>query len=358
MREGLATAVASRQVAAILVAATAAVCAAIGLANALDVSRLAAQERQWINAGAYVFVVEQNPDSDGGLDVATCERLRSVDGINGAFAVSLTDLAARSASAPGSSASVADVSPGIYGFFEIDPDAHGGVIIGPGVIDQTALRADDNTILTVAAFDGTGWGKTTTTTVTTITSPILAESIAGGYLFPDLLQGTAQQCYVSTDAAHVEYVREYLPAALGDDRPAIVRPRLSNNTYGLDFATAYQGRTLGWAWAVGAAVLLTLWAILRNARRAQTAVYATFGVRRRARLTMQLTEWLTTTGIGVAWGWAIAVAFALGLGADVTISLTQITFQIAAAWCLASIGVLVIALLPVGTLIDMLKERT
>lgn len=359
VREGFVGALTSRWMSAIMVLTTAGVTATIGLANATDVSALAAAEREWIDAGGYVFVVEPSPDSDLALDVTACERLSSVDGVGGSFAVTLTDLAASPSHAPGSTASVARVSPGIYQFFDVKPEAAGAdVIVTPGVNGQTAMVAGESTVMTIEAFDGTRARQSVLASVTAIDSPILAESIAGAYLIGDLLRGEADQCYVATDAAHVETVRTYIASALGAQGPALVRPRLSENTYGVDFATAYNTRPLGWAWCVGALALLTPWALLRYSRRTATAVYATFGVHARARLTMQMTEWTVVTGVGAAWGWAIATTFAVGLGADIGIALQQITLQAAAAWCAASVGAVIIGLLPVGTLLDVLKERT
>ena len=61
---------------------------------------------------------------------------------------------------------------------------------------------------------------------------------------------------------------------------------------------------------------------------------------------------------GATWGWGIATSLAIGLGADPGISLTQITLQIIATWCAVSIAIVAIALIPVGTLLDALKDRS
>lgn len=115
---------------------------------------------------------------------------------------------------------------------------------------------------------------------------------------------------------------------------------------------------LGWAWAAGAGVLVALWAVVQWTRRSRLAIYATFGAHPRARLTMQSTEWLVLSAVGSAWGWGIATAFAIGLGADARVALVQVTGQVVATWCAASIGAAALGLLPVGSLLDALKDRT
>lgn len=361
VREGLIAAVSAGWLSVVVVAASTLVMAGIGVANAVDVSRLAAAEREWIEAGGYTYVVEPGATGpDASLTVASCERLAQVEGIAGSFAISVTDRAASASSAPGTRATWVQVSPGIFQFFSLAPPQGPSVIVTPGTVANTALTDGEYTVMTVTSYDGTGTTQAAAVSVTALDSPVLTETIAGAYLAPDLLDGQAQQCYVSTDAAHAETIAAYLAAALSSERttPAIVRPRLPENTYGLDFATAYDDRILGWAWAPGAAVLAALWALVQFTRRTRLAIYATFGAHVRARLTMQLTEWTAMTSVGALWGWAISLALALGLGADIGITLTQATWQILAAWCAASIAVILIGLVPVGTLLNALKDRT
>lgn len=358
IREGWETARASRGLGAITVLAAMLVATTIGLSNAVDVSRLAAAEQRWIDAGGYVYVVEPGPAEGSRLDVADCDRLSNVEGIEGSFAVLSTDVAAAPAHAPSESASLARVSPGIYSFFGLSTAANPSIIAGPGVVERTSLMSGESTVLEVRTFDGSHVLRSEQVTVSTVDSPILAESIAGSYLTADLLKGSAEQCYVSTTAPHAETVQAYIAAVLADGGPVVVRPRLSQDSLGLDFSTAYEQRPLRWAWAPGALVLLATWGLTRYARRTQTAIYATFGVTRRPRLLMTMTEWVLVTGVGTAWGWGVAMAFAVALDADPGIALQQISLQSLAAWSVSGIGTVSLALLPVGNLLEVLKDRS
>lgn len=359
MREGLASALSSWGQSIMVIAATTYLMVGIGLANALDVSALAAAEREWIDAGGYAFIVEPASADGGALSVGACEQLSAVDGIVGSFAVSISDRAAYPSSAPGTQATWVQVSPGIYQFFGLSAQSSADVIVTAGIVDDIGLTDGEYTVMTVTSYDGTGTVRSAPVSVTTVDSPVLGDAIAGAYLSPELVSGDAQQCYVLTDAPHVDTIGAYLAAALatGSTAPAVVQPRLSANTYGLDFATVYGERVLGWAWTAGSLALVALWGALQFGRRTRMAIYATFGAHSRARLTMQLTEWVTLTGIGVVWGWAIGVTLAIGLGADIRIALAQVTMQIVAAWGAASIGAVLWGLSPVGTLLDALKDR-
>ena len=357
IREGLATTLASSWQGAIRVATTAGVVITAGLGNAIDVAALASSEKRWIDDGGYVLVVEPGPDQMGGIAASACDRLTSIDGIDGAFAVSTTDLVATASSAPGSRASLTRVSPGIYGFFNIEAAEGARIIATPGVVGQTGLTTGESSQITAAALDGSLTLEAAMVRVTVVDSPVLAEGIAGAYLSADLLQGDANQCYVRTGAAHHETLRGYLETSLGGDGPALVRPRLSTDTHGVNFETAYADRPLRWAWLAGALVLTAIWGIVGHTRRTHAAIYATFGVHAKARLVMNMTEWLAVSGVGTVWGWSIALTFSIGQGVDPGTALPQVTFQALALWCCFGIGATLISLWPVGTLLDALKER-
>jgi len=359
-REGLLNAVAGRWLPALMILATAVVTAGAGLSNAFDVSRLASAEADWIDAGGYTYVVEPGGNGDSAtVDVSSCERLRDVEGINGAFALTVTDETAWPSNAPGTSSTFAQASLGVYDFFGLAAPHTAGVIVTPSVAESTGLADGELTDMSVSRHDGSIVRREARVEVVALDTQSLPEALAGTYLSTELVGGEAQQCYVETDAAHDDAVRGYLAAALASgDEPANVRPRLSKNTYGVDFATAYDTRPLGWAWVAGAVFLAALWAIVRWTRRSRLAIYATFGADARARLVMQMSEWTALTGLGAIWGWAIGVCFALAMGSDAQIAVTQVSGQAAASWCLASVVATLIALAPVGTLIDALKDRT
>ncbi|ASR53909.1 hypothetical protein ACT17Q_12260 [Cellulomonas sp. CW35] len=359
VREGLANAVAGRRLAVTVCATVALVTGGVGLANALEVSSLVDAERRWIDAGAFVFVVEPGSKTDdAGIDVSRCDRLSDVDGIDAAFAVTVTESTVEPAHAPGTRATLAVASPGVYEFLGVRAPATGGILVPPPAATSTGLADGEHSVFVVES-----WGRDThevPATAVLVDDGVLAEQLVGAYLLPTVLTGEAKQCYVRTDAAHVDEVGAYLRPHLADDdgTPALVRPRLAENSYGLDFENAYGARVLRWAWAAGAAMLVALWAVLQWSRRAKWAIYATFGADARARLTVQSAEWLVLSAAGSAWGWGMAVSYALGLGAEAGVALTQVTGQVVATWCAASVGAAAVGLLPVGTLLDALKDRT
>jgi len=358
--EGLANVNAGRRLSTIIVGAVALVTSGVGLANVLDVSVLVDAEREWIASGAYVFVVEPNPgNGDSAIDIATCDRLAQVEGIDASFAVRVTDAAAEPASAPGTRATLARTSPGIYAFLSVPPPTGSGMLVSESVAGQTGLADGETTTFSIQSIQA-ATSEDVLATVRRIDNRMLAESLEGSYLFPSEMTGDSAQCYVRTDAAHASDVRDYIAIALTPEQssPAIVRPRLNESTNGLDFASAFTNRALTWGWAAGAAVLILLWALTQWTRRTRDAIYATFGAHARARLIIQMTEWFTLSTIGLAWGWAIATAFAIGLGSDIEVTLVHASAQAFATWAAASIGAVMIGLTPVGTLIDTLKDRT
>ncbi len=361
VREGLAGARAGRWLSLGIIASVAWLTAGIGIANALDVQKLVTAERSWIDAGGYTFVVEpsQSNEGSGTLDAATCDGLSSIDGIDGSFAIAFTSATMEPASAPGTAATVFAVSPGIYAFLSVRPVEGAVVILAQGVNNRTGLVDGERTFITSKPYDDSTVPERAYVTVLTADTVVLGEQHQGTYLVPSLLPLGANACYVRTDAAHADVVEGYLASALGrSSNPAVVRPRLSANTYGVDFATVYQDRVLRWSWLAGGLVLAAIWAIVQWMRRTRMAIYTTFGAPPRARLAMQFTEWVVLGGIGAAWGWGIGMAFSLGLGVEPAIALGQVTGQILALWFVTSLGALLVGLLPVGTLLDALKDRT
>lgn len=359
--EGLANARTGRWVSVIMMLAVAWVAGGAGLANAVEVSDLVRAERTWIDAGAHTVVVEPGSREDtGAVDAATCDRLTEVEGVAGAFAVRSTQSAAEPVAAPGTRATLTQVSPGIYAFFGLDAPAGASVLATPATLAPLGLHDGDSTTINVTAYDGTGITVTGSAQVRVVDSPVLGDDVVGTWLLPDLLTGAASRCYVTADAAHLDAVRTYVSEALAapDGIPAVVRPRLADSAYGLDFATAYSGRPLAWASAAGAVFLTALGALVRWTRRSRLAVYATFGAHRRARMVIQLTEWVALSSTAVVWGWAIAVILGIGLGSDVRATVLQVTAHAVITWTAATIGVLGVGLLPVGTLLDALKERS
>lgn len=370
VREGLANARSWPRLATTVTAAIALMTCAAGLANAIDVNALVAAERAWIEGGAFVLVVEPAPERAGadgsgarddgaGLDVAACDRLSQVDGIDASFAATVTERTARPANAPGTRATLTLASPGVYDFLAVPVPDSPAMLVTPRPAADTGVVDGERTTFTLST-----WAAEPDTvverTVRLVDDQVLGEQLTGSYLAPGALTGTAQQCYVRAEAGSLDDVAAYLGAALRspDGTSAIVRPRLSENAHGMSFATAYDTRVLRWAWLVGAAVLVALWAVVQRTRRSRWAIYATFGATTRARMLIAGTEWLSLSAAGSVWGWGIAMAFALGLGVDVHVALPQVTGHVVATWGAAALGGVLAGLAPVGTLLDSLKDRT
>lgn len=357
--EGLADARCGRWTAVVVVLAVGWTVAGVGLANALEVSRLIEVERAWVSAGGRVLVAEPGSRSEtAAVDAAACTRLRETEGVAGAFAVKTTDRAAQPRTAPGTRATLTRVSPGIFAFFDLEAPTGAAVLAAPTTVDPVGLRDGDSTVLDVLAFDGTSASVAGTAEIRVVASAVLPDEVTGTWLVPDLHHGPATSCYVAAEPGRLDAVRAYAADALAgpDGAPAVVRPRLTESAHGLELATAYGSRPLRWAATAGAALLTALWAATGWARRGRLAVYATFGAHRRALLVMQVAEWAALSVVGGVWGWALAVTGALALGGDAETVLVQVTMHAVATWSGATAAVVLLGLLPTGSLLDALKD--
>lgn len=357
--EGCANAKAGGWVSLLVTVVVAWVAVVVGLSNALEVSALVRAEREWIEAGAFVMVVE--PDGDdpaGGIAVAACEGLAEVEGISAAFAATITASVIEPTNAPGTVTTLAHVSPGVFEFVGAQEVPEPALLGVASTAESTGLVHGER-----AGFVQVDPSKDRTSFMAVlllVDRADLGPSLEGSFLLPTLISGRADHCYLRTDASHAQAVAGFAAESLSypGGRPAVVRSLLSANTYGLDFGHAYSERILGKAWLAGALVLVAMWALIQRTRRPRSALYQTFGVHTRARMLMQLSEWLALSLPGLAWGWGIATVLAVAAGAEPGVLLLQITLQLVATWCAASLGVLVISLVPVGSLLDALKDRT
>jgi hypothetical protein len=361
IEEGRANARSGRAVALVIIVATAWLCAGVALANSLDVASLQRAERAWIDAGGYAFVV-QAPSQSGGvgaLDPVACERLNTIEGIDAAFAVRRTPSTVAPGNAKATDATMFEASPGVYTFLGLTPPPGPGVVVTAEAAATTGVSDGETTQWTMRSFDGSAPPVTFTATATLTANPMLAESLKGAYLLPSTFASGAEACYVRSDASHAAAVENFLPTALGSESaPAVANPRLSANTYGLDFATAYGDRMMRWSPFAGAAVLAAMWAIVQWTRRTRMAIYATFGAPPRARMLIQFSEWAVLSGIGAIYGWGLALVTSIGLHVAAATALVQVTGVVAVVWFGASIAAVVIGYVPVGTLLDALKDRS
>jgi hypothetical protein len=359
VREGVANARSGRVIAAGVVVVCAWVTAAAGVVNAVDVSRLLDQEQRWVAAGGLTLIAEPADADTGAIDAARCDHLASLDGVDGAFAVGATGLVIAPSSAPGSDATLFSVTPGVLSFFDLPGAAGPTTIATAGAVERTGLVTDrvESFAVSAAVVDGSS-PEQVTATLRVVDDERLSESLDGTYLVPASL-AEATTCYVQTDAAHVRSLEQAMPGVLGDDGgPAVVYRRVEVDSFSTDFTTAYQERSSRWAWLAGAVVIGLLWALVQRGRRSRYAVYATFGAGARTRLVIQGAEWFVLSATGCLTGLALGVTLSLALEVDAHTAVHQCTGLAAAVFFTSSLLALAVALAPIGTILDTLKDRT
>lgn len=364
-REGLATARTGRWTSLLIVVAVAWIIAAPGAADAIAVTRLIENEQRWIDAGGHVFVVTgartdsgQNP-----IPADVCDRLASMDGITGAFALRRANANGSVSHIPGGRASIYDVSAGAAHFLGVAPAPNGIVIATLGFSERTGVS--DGETVSVIRRPGTGPDGVATAAATSdplivrvANTEAMGDEFDGALLMPATVTGDADACYVRTDSAHHTAVESALSSYLGHDgMPAIPNPRLFDSEFTVDYTTAFEDRPLRWLWVPAAALLGLVWAMLQWFRRSHVAIYATFGMRAAPRLVMQATEWSVLAALGALWGWSLGVVGALAFGARWEQALAQVSAHAALTVLAASTVVVLLGLRPTGTLLNALKDR-
>lgn len=358
-REGVATARTGRWTSLLMVIAIAWTVAA-GAADAAGVTRLVEDEQTWIDAGGYVFVAT-GARQDGvtnPIPADVCDRLSRIDGIDASFALARGDANGSLSYIPGGRASIYSVSAGAATFLGVAP-APTGIVIGTlGFADRTGAHDGDVVRVTQrASFSGAA-GESDPLTLRVADTAVMGDEFDGAMLMPARLTGTADACYVRTDAAHHSAVEAALPSYLAyNGLPAIPNPRLFESDFTVDYTHAYEDRPLRWLWVAGAVLLGLLWAMLQWFRRSHVAIYATFGMRAPARLTMQTAEWAVLAAVGTLAGWSMGVAGALALGARTHQAVAQVTEHAALTLLGATVLVVLLGLRPTGTLLNALKDR-
>jgi hypothetical protein len=360
-REGVATARTGRWTSVLIVVAVAWVIAAPGIADAVGVTRLIESERAWIDAGGYVFVVTGARETGGTtapVPAEVCDRLSRIDGVEASFALKRTSARGSVGHVPGGQATIYDVSAGALQFLRVEPHSRGVVIATAGFAERTGVADGDP--VTVLRRAGPDAAATTSDPLTArvADTATMGEEYDGALLMPALLVGTADACFVRTDAAHLSAVGAALPAQLAHQgTSAIPNPRLFSSEFTVDYTTAFEDRPLRWLWAPAAALLGLLWAMLQWFRRSQVAIYATFGMRAPSRLVMQVSEWAALAGVGALLGWSIGVTGALALGARTAQALGLTSAHTGLTLIGATLLVIMLGLRPTGTLLNALKDR-
>lgn len=358
--EGVATARTGRWTSVLMMVAVAWLVAAPGAADARMVTQLIEDERAWIDAGGYVFVVTgaRVDGANNPVPAQICDRLSRIDGIDASFALKRTNASAATTHIPGGRASVYDVSPGAVTFLGAGPVDGGLVLITAGFAERTGMTSGDAVqVVRRAGFD-VAPGTSDVLEAQVVDSQVMGEEFSGSLLMPTNLTGDADECYVRTDAAHVQAVEAALPAYLAHEgMPAIPNPRLFSGEFTVDYTNAYAERPLRWVWVASAAMVGVLWAMMQWFRRSHTAIYATFGMRAPSRLIMNVSEWAVLASAGLLWGWALGVVGALALGARTAQALSLVTFHGLLTVLGATLIVALLGLRPTGTLLNALKDR-
>lgn len=354
--EGAENARSGRWASVVVALAVAGVLGAAALSNVLDVGRLVRAEAEWAAAGAFVLVAEPGRAEGGTIDAPRCDRLSALEGVDGAFAVSGVRGALGLAAEPGIRATQIIVSPGIFDFLDLAPVAGHGALATDEVLIPLGLGDGDEVVLVEDPSEYRG----VTVGTRRVDSAVLGRDLDGAWIVADPTERDATQCYVRSDAGHVEAVAGYLPLALGSEAsgPVVVRPRLQESAHGLGFAGSYATRELGTAWLGAAVVLGGMVALVRWTRRARLAVYVTYGVHRRALVVLQLSEWLVLSVPAAVWAWGVVTCVGIALGTDVAVVAAQGAGHMVAGWACATLLVLAISLIPVRSLVETLKDRS
>lgn len=360
-REGFAAARTGRWASALTVVAVAWTVAVVGAAGAVEVSRLVDGEQAWIASGGFVLTASglSNEDqSTNPVPAAVCDRLAGLDGVGAAFAALRSPQSATLGTAPGGAVSLVLVTPGATAFFDVTDDADGVALITGPLAERTGVTSGEPTrILTGSGRSDSGL-RSDLLRARVVDPTMLGEEFAGALLVPSSDVTEADDCYVRTDATHVDAVRDLMVGTLGwDGAPPVVTDRLRTDEFTIDYSDAYQGRTLRGAWVAGAGMLTLLWSALTWSRRSRVAIYATFGMRADSRLVLAVAEWSTLASPGVAWGWAIGIVGALSLGAHPAVALAQVTAQGLLVVLAATVGVIVLGVAPAGSLLSHLKDH-
>ncbi len=359
-REGLETARNGRWTSLLVVVAVAWVCAGPGAADATAVSTLVRNEQAWVDAGAYVFFA--SGASQGGasnpVPAGACDRLARVDGIRAAFAIEVDQQPVVLLNAPGGRVSLVHVTPGATAFLGVSDDPAGVVLVTEALARRTGIVEGDSVrVAQVTGPRSLGEGSGVLR-ARVVSATLLGDDLEGTLLVPGVAHAKAQRCVVSTDAAHLGGARSLAASVLSwEGTPASIAGRLFEGEFVVDYATAYEDRTLRFAWVAGSVVLGLLWFIVQWFRRSHTAIYATFGAGRAARLVMQGAEWGVLMSFGLLWGWSLGIVGALALGADPVRAFTQVTGHAMLTVLGASVLVVLAGLRPTGTLLDELKDR-
>jgi hypothetical protein len=338
------------------------------VADTLQVSRLAADERAWEAAGGRLLVAT---NEESGVPRLACEQLTDMAGIEAS--ASLTRLArpASLVAAPGAAIPVVAVSEGAAELLGLDPIGS-GVVLAAEVGETLRLEAGDP-IKPAAAEDRAGTVSQEPTreaagsqqlpagvlqVAAVADLSLLGEQRAGGMLLAVPAQGAADACFVRLAPGYLQAARQALPALLhADGTPAVVADRLVGGQFARDYAAEYRARGLrGAPWAVGLAAAL-LWLLVRWVRRGQEGLLATLGARWPARTTIRLTEWIALISTVAIASVLLSSAALLALGVESGIAVPHVLRFILIATLTATAGAALVAVVPLQPALAVLKDR-
>lgn len=301
--------------------------------------------RRFDAAGARVAVV----DGPNGIDAAACNRLRWSSHIVAAGGYRVAEQV-ESATSPRVAFAQWEIVAEVVRVWDEDAPLSppSGYVVGIAAAREIGLT--DGSLLQIADEEGIP--------VTVIDPGARNEAATRTIMSPVAPDGRLSQCWVEFEPGSYEAGLSWLSAYFAADE-AEVRRAVTRGQFGLDPAVTLANRPQRWGWlpvGLAGAAVITLMAIFR---RADTALYRAFGVRRIAVLVMHQSEtWIVVLGslvVGLLWA-LTAYSLASGIPSGDQILLASRTVFIAAA-VVVLFGPLGAVIAGSGSPADLLKER-
>lgn len=341
-REGIRNALLGRWVSALVVVTVSMLITATSFGAAWGASRLVQAETRWWEEGGGILLARATDQDHPVIDATRCDHVNSLPGVVGAYAA--TTPTGTLSPLPGVRATEIRVSPGVFRFHGIAPPGGPVLLAGASVLENRGISPGTEVVISGGLV-----------AVVEVPDATLPQELAGAWLNPEMVSGSAEHCVVKVEPGYHSGVTRYLETQLASPagRPAVVLPLLASPR---DFVSEYRSRPLAWGWAAAAVLLGGMWALVTWLRRDRVAIHTTFGAHPQARLVIQLAEWTTLTLPALCWGWASAITWSVALGMQPHVALTQVSATAVAAWSGASLIAVAIGLIPVRSLLSALKE--
>jgi len=319
-------------------------------------NQLLVQERDRVDAGAYVVLVESA--RAGGIDAARCEAVVSISGVVAAGSVaSRVDGMPESVIAqklPGTEFGAVGVTPGILRVWYPDTDMRtfgGGIVVGREAAIELAVSSGMSV------------------SISTIGAPMRVASVGpDDRRAPQYSRKLAmvRAPFGATDACWIEFTREAFGSGteivagwFRDGGTNTVRTLRSSSVLGADPGAAFAERPQRFAWITGGVILGLTWIGVWWLKRSELGIYRTLGMSRSHTVVMGAAQSLI---VGL---WAAALGLALaGVGQAATAEYFQTDqlrvmtrSSVAAILLGTAIGTAAPTLISGGSILQQLKDR-